>query len=243
MRRLFCLLLCWFWPVLAQAVPLSVDLSSHFVAINTGFKGAEIVVFGSAEENADVVVVVRGPPGLATLRVKERILGIWLNTRSMRFRDAPSFYAAAASQPISVLLSPEKRRFYQIGADQIRVTNLDRKIPQDQEVFRQALVDDRVRHSLYQPGIGDVVFMGQGLFRTNFYLPSNVPTGLYRVSVLLIRGGEVTSQADSPLYVGKVGSSAEIYRFAHEQAFFYGLAAVVFAAFAGWLAAHVFRRS
>ena len=104
------------------------------------------------------------------------------------------------------------------------------------------MIDDRIRQKLYLPIIDDVIFNGQGLFRTNFYLPSNVPTGLYRVSVLMVRGGEVVNQTDTPLYVGKVGNSAEIFRFAHEQAFYYGLSAIAFAALAGWAAAYAFRR-
>lgn len=243
MRAGILIFLVGIWlPMMGRAAPLTVDISSHFVAINTGFTGADVVVFGAAEENSDVIVELRGPSGLATIRQKERVLGIWVNTRSVRFRDAPSFYAASASAPVASLLSLDKRRRMTLGADQLGVLSLDSVDPQAQEAFRLALIDDRVRHGLYVPGMGDVVFIGQGLFRTNFYLPSNVPTGLYQVRVWLVRGGEVISQSESPLYVGKVGTSAELFRFAHNQAFFYGVAAIVFAACSGWAAAWLFRR-
>lgn len=225
-----------------NATPLAVELSSHFVAINSGFRGADVVVFGTAEDNSDVIVELRGPPGLATIRRKERILGIWVNAKSIRFRDAPSFYAVASSRPITAILAPEKRNSFQIGTDALSVLSLDDDDAADQARFRTALIDDRARAGLYHSGFGDISFQGEGLYRTQFYVPSNVPIGLYHVRALLVRGGEVVEQRETPLYVGKVGASADIYNFAHQQSFYYAICAIMIAAGAGWLASWLFRR-
>ena len=47
--------------LLCKPDPLVVDLSSHVVAITSGFHGANLLLFGSVEGEGDVVVVIRGP--------------------------------------------------------------------------------------------------------------------------------------------------------------------------------------
>ncbi len=81
----------------AQAQSLVVDLSEHRVAITAGFSGAEVLAFGAVDEPGDVVVVMRGPLRPFTMHRKTRIAGIWINTASMTFDQAPSFYAVASS--------------------------------------------------------------------------------------------------------------------------------------------------
>ena len=81
----------------AAAQPLVADLSSHEISITTGFSGTELLLFGATEGEGDIVVVVRGPAGPATVRRKSRVLGIWINTDSVRFEGVPSFYRVASS--------------------------------------------------------------------------------------------------------------------------------------------------
>jgi uncharacterized protein (TIGR02186 family) len=86
------------------------------------------------------------------------------------------------------------------------------------------------------------VFLGQRLFRANLVFPGNVPTGSYRVEVLLIRDGQVVSAQTTPLYISQAGVSADVYEFAHRQPALYGVLAIVLAVGSGWLAGVVFRR-
>jgi uncharacterized protein (TIGR02186 family) len=95
---------------------------------------------------------------------------------------------------------------------------------------------------LYGTSHGQVAFLGERLFRTTVHFPANVPTGAYTVSVFLIRNGDVVSAQTTPLLVTKVGFSAEIFDFAQRQSLAYGLSAIVFAVFAGWLAGAIFRK-
>src|ERR1700678_1444234 len=87
----------------AEAQTLAADLSSHVIGITTGFVGANLVLFGSTDKPGDIAVIVRGPPTDITVRRKQKILGVWINGSSAVFHDAPSFYAVAASKPLSEL--------------------------------------------------------------------------------------------------------------------------------------------
>src|SRR2546423_1125025 len=72
-------------------------LTTHLIAITTGFTGAAVVLFGATDGPGDIVVTVRGPDREVTVRRKERVAGIWVNTQQMSFARVPSFYALAAS--------------------------------------------------------------------------------------------------------------------------------------------------
>ena len=52
----------------ARAQALVADLSDHFIAITTGFVGADVLLFGAIEGDGDVVVVLRGPSGKEVVR-------------------------------------------------------------------------------------------------------------------------------------------------------------------------------
>ena len=51
-------------------VPLVADLSSHLVAITTGFSGTDVLLFGATNGPGDIAVVVRGPAEDAVIRRK-----------------------------------------------------------------------------------------------------------------------------------------------------------------------------
>src|SRR6516164_11463525 len=90
----------------ARAQGLVADLTSHLIAITTGFTGASVVLFGATDGPGDVIVAVRGPEREMTVRRKNRVAGIWVNTQQVTFSNLPSFYAVAASRPITDILSP-----------------------------------------------------------------------------------------------------------------------------------------
>ena len=90
----------------AQAQAIVADLSAHEIAITAGFSGTELLLFGATDGEGDVIVVVRGPATTMSVRRKSRVLGIWINTESLRFRDVPSFYRVASSRPIEANTTP-----------------------------------------------------------------------------------------------------------------------------------------
>ena len=91
MTRLLALLLMLL-PVaaVAQNVPKLVpDVSQRQINIQSGFTGADMLLFGAIiyprgvapEGQIDVAVVIRGPTRAITLREKQKIAGIWLKGR------------------------------------------------------------------------------------------------------------------------------------------------------------------
>src|SRR2546426_9410212 len=94
------------WTAPPRAEALAADLTSHLIAITTGFTGTSVVLFGATDGPGDVIVVVRGPEREITVRRKSRVAGIWVNTQEVTFANVPSFYAVAASRPVPDILSP-----------------------------------------------------------------------------------------------------------------------------------------
>src|ERR1700732_514544 len=106
-------LLIWAPPTRAEA--LIADLTSHLIAITTGFTGASVVLFGATDGPGDVVVTVRGPDREMTVRRKSRIAGIWVNSQEVTFANVPSFYFVAASRSLEEIVSPGAAALYRLG--------------------------------------------------------------------------------------------------------------------------------
>lgn len=233
------------------AQSLVADLSSHLIAITTGFTGTEVVLFGavdgaegpSAAGPGAVAVVVQGPESETTVRRKERVAGIWINTDSLTFARVPTFYTVATSMPVEALVPPSVLQRHEIGLDHLRLVPEGETDAETVAEFRAALIRNKQRADLYGTETGQVAFLGQRLFRTTIYFPANVPTGLYTVSVFLIRDGDVVSAQTTPLAVSKVGFSASLSDFARRQSFLYAVVGLSLAVAAGWLAGLIFRKS
>jgi len=236
-----------------RADTLVADLSSHLIAITTGFHGDEVLLFGATDGDGDVIVVVRGPDRDLTVRRKDRIAGLWINNDEVDFDDVPSFYHVASSRPIEGFAPPALRSRHQIGVDYLELPLAtaadgeavihDPLAEAREKSFRLALLRNEERTGLYGATMGKVNFLGDRLFRTRVDFPANVPTGTYTIEVFQIYEGKVVGAQTTPLIVSKVGLGAEIYDFAHSNAALYGIFSVVLALIAGWLAAIAFRRS
>ncbi len=230
------------WAAAARADALVADLTSHLVAITTGFTGASVVLFGATEGQGDVIVVVRGPEREMAVRRKSRVLGIWINTREVVFANAPSFYAVAASRPIDEIISPAAAALHRVGLANLKLEAATRARPAVVDEFAAALIRAQRRADLFAASVGKVQFLGERLFRTTIEFPSNVPTGTYLVEVFLARDNDIVSGQTTPLVVSKVGLDAAVFDFAGRLPGLYGLIAVLTAVMAGWLASLLFRR-
>lgn len=228
----------------ARSQELVVDLSSHLIAISTAFTGTDVVLFGALDGPGDVVVIVRGPEDEVVVRRMVPAAGIWVNADSMVFGDVPGFYGVASNRPIENFADDPVLERQGIGLNYLRLAPIDPGDASADEIdsFRRALIRDRQREGLYGADIGQVLFLGDRLFRTHVHFPANIPTGQYTVSALLFRDGQVAAAQTTPLIVSKIGPAAEIFSFAHNSAAAYGLIAIAIAIFSGWLAAVVFRR-
>src|SRR5438045_2894113 len=105
---LFAALVCAGGPARGDGVVA--DLSSHLIAITTGFTGASVVLFGATEGRGDIITVVRGPEREMTVWRKGKVAGIWVNAEAVVFGNVPSFYAVAASRPVDEIIAPGPAR-------------------------------------------------------------------------------------------------------------------------------------
>ena len=69
-----------------------------------------------------------------------------------------------------------------------------------------------------------------------------MPTGEYRVEVLLVRSRRIVARQGLGFRVDRVGVADRIATVAHAEPLLYGVACVVLAALAGWLGSILFRR-
>ncbi len=228
----------------AQEAPLVADVSENLVAITTGFTGKEVLLFGATDGPGDIAIVVKGPTRELTLRKKDRVGPVWVNTESVTFRDVPSFYRIASSRPLEEFAPPNLLSRFQIGTENLRLETIDGSdvTPDALIEYRKALVRLKTEESLYDEGLGAVNTTSNRLFRTRILFPANVPTGTYFVEVYLFRNGTVAAAEIVPFNISKVGFGADVYDFAHDYSVIYGILAILLAAGAGWAASVAFRR-
>jgi len=241
------------WLVLAMVLlgsaaaaqePLIADASNspnYRVEITTGFVGTDVVYFGAKEGPGDVIVVIRGPILDYSVRRKQRVAGIWINTDKVSFGDVPSFYAVASSRPLDELLPRSLRVQQGIGLDALDLPTVKSEREGDIDSFRSALLRLKEQSGQFAREVGKVKILGDRLFSTTVHFPANVPTGSYFVTVMLVRDKDIVSAQQVHLEVGKIGADAGIYEYAHIQSALYGLTAIAGALLAGWAAHLVFR--
>ncbi|MFQ3622389.1 MAG: TIGR02186 family protein [Acetobacteraceae bacterium] len=228
---------------LASAPParaLVAEISQREIAVTTGFTGAELLVFGAKDSvPVDVIVTVRGPVTPVVVRQRTRIAGIWLTSASATFETAPGFYALASTRPLADLLPEAERMRLRLGLDALP---LRAEGPRASPEFREALIGLKSASGLYRQDERAVAVTGERLFIARVFLPPTVVPGPYRVEVLGVQDRRIVAARDIGLTVRRVGTSADIWRFAHDHPWLYGFAAVLAAALVGWAGSVLFRR-
>jgi uncharacterized protein (TIGR02186 family) len=226
----------------AHADALVVDLSKRRIEITSGFAGTDILLFGAIEGRGDMLVVVRGPIGRAVLRHKARVAGIWVNRDQWTFDNVPYFYRLATSGRLQETVPNEVIEKYQIGEERLRFVPVGPVTVSELAGARKALLRKLNDAQHYDSQVGDVEFIGPGLFSVRLHFPASIHVGTYQVEAYLLRFGEVVSRQVLPLEIEKTGVGAQVYRFAQEYPAAYGAIAVAVALLAGWLASLIFRK-
>jgi len=241
-------------PAPALAERLVTTLSTSRVLIASNFTGAEVVLFGSVERDAqavarrggyDIVVTVSGPRETAVTFRKERVAGIWVNADSRTFVNAPSYLTVLANRKIEEIADNNTLRRTQTG---LARTLLPQEISGDiadsirDDPFRQAFLRLKVERGLYREQQNGVTFLTPALFRAAIPIPDNAPTGSYEVDVKLFADGALLSRTQTALEVVKVGFEQFVANAARDHGLLYGLATTLMALLTGWFASVVFRK-
>ena len=246
------ILLALLAPILVAAdKPVLVpDISARQVQIRYSFTGAQLLLFGAVvypggrapTRPADVVVVLRGPVQPILVREKQRILHIWMNADSNRFRSAPSFYSVASSRPISDLVDERTAAIYEMGLHNLQLSPGGGALPEKERRFEAGLLDLRRRHGLYAENARGVEISGGVLYRATIAIPSQVPVGTYTAETFLIDRGKVIAAATRDIQIDKSGFERFVALAARRHEGLYGIAAVLMSLGMGWAAAAFFRR-
>lgn len=253
MRVLLALLLALL-PVSASAqnVPKLVpDVSQRQIDIQSGFTGAELLLFGAIiyprgvapEGQIDVAVVLRGPARPVTLREKQKIAGIWINADSSDFRSVPAYYAIASSRPLDKIVDDKTAAIYELGLGNLQLSPSGEVDAKEQRRFSKGLVDLNQRGGLFRQNSGTVEITDQVLYRARLNIPSSVPVGTYVAETLLIRDGRVIVADDKvEVRVRKTGFEQLVTILARDYSLFYGTMAVLVSLLLGWFAGFIFQR-
>jgi uncharacterized protein (TIGR02186 family) len=226
------------------------DISTREISIQSNFTGIEIVVFGSVdfshvpapnEGPYDVIMVIRSPTEAMVARRKERVAGLWVNGAAKTFPSVPGFYAVLSSHSLRAIAPAATLKSLGIGFSDLDFGTSDQGDASD-ETFRQAVIQLKEQHRLFQEADDGISFIGRSLFRGTVDLPVNVPAGRYIAQVFLFHDGKLVSKNESTLQVNKVGFERLVYLLAFRYPFIYGLVAVVIAVVAGLLGWATFRR-
>jgi uncharacterized protein (TIGR02186 family) len=251
-KRLLPVLLCWLALSGAASPTLVPDVSQREVEIRYSFKGAELLLFGAIlypggrvpADDADIAVVLKGPPQSILVREKQKLAGlIWVNAEKARFRSAPSFYAIASSKPLDKLIDSRTAAIYELGDDNLYLSPANGEAPDIQRRFETGLVDLRQRNELYSRQPGEVEISGGVLYRARLTIPARVPIGHYTAETFLIRDGKVLAAATRDIIIRKSGFERFVANAAENSPFFYGIAAVTMSLLFGWAAGALFRRA
>lgn len=221
--------------------PLVADISTYRIAIDAGFTGVRVFIFGARNAAGDVVVVIRGPEKHFTVRKKERVAGIWVNRRQMDFDAVPDFYALAATKPLPDIGAQKLLQTLGIGFDTLlpMPEGLHEKARYPE--FTSAFLAYQATRRLYDDRI-PLGFMGETLFKANIPFPDTIPKGDYTAEIYLISDGELVGMQSMPIRVEKTGFEATMYDFAMNYSLFYGLLAIAIALAAGYGAGRLFEK-
>jgi uncharacterized protein (TIGR02186 family) len=249
-------------PPEVRPAAVSAVLTETEVKVNSGFKGAEISVYGAVFDPqgrpADVVVVIAGPEQPLRIARKTQVAGLWLNSRPVVFRGAPGFYRVASSKSLDQIARFPELRHLGLGLDHLAISApMERRVEtrygvrdmvvsqlgSDYFDWRSAVIRLKQKAGLYSADPAGVRYVDRGLFQARIDLPTDAPTGRYRTRIILFQDGKPVSIRDRTLTVEKVGAERALYLLAHRHPWLYGLVSMALALAAGWAASRVFRRS
>jgi uncharacterized protein (TIGR02186 family) len=234
----------------ARATELTSGLSTDLIQITSSFTGTDFVIFGAIDPPRtpamaaleDLVVVIRGPALDMTVRRKQRILGVWVNTEQVAFSGLPGYYFLASTRPLDEIASPQTLQLFRLGAGNLGATAKTPVSATESTELRAAIVRDRTRENLYHEAPAGIEFLSPALFRARVPVPASVPPGEYRAEVYLFQGGTAVGAQSSPLSIDKSGFERTVYNLAYQNSLLYGSGAVLMAFAMGWLGYLLFRQ-
>ncbi|MCX8996003.1 TIGR02186 family protein [Rhizobiaceae bacterium BDR2-2] len=231
---------------------IEIGTSTSEIAITSDFRGADLTVFGAlgnpdalllAIGQYDIIVTLEGPLAPATIRRKERVMGVWINTQSMAFAPVPESYSLASTRALEDIARPQVLAdvgagFHYMALNPTAFGGAAARLGEFRDAFRRL----KETHGLYQRDTNGVRFVSSNLFRATLRLPANIPDGVHTVKAYLFKSGTYVTGRTLPLRVVKTGLEQAITEAAHETPYLYGIFCVFLAIATGWGASLIFRK-
>ncbi len=231
---------------------IDIGLSTDTITITSDFSGADLTIFGAVENTDplvmrqgryDIVVVLEGPARPITVRKKERVFGIWINTQSVDFENVPTSYLVSTTRALQDITDDRTYQQLALGVNHIflQPANAGDKAEKLAE-FSQALRTTKKQKGLYGERVGGVTFLSNTLFRASLALPASVPLGTHKARAFLFKNSKFIDETSAQLHIAKSGFEQSVYTTAHKYSLLYGIFAVVLAVITGWLGRIIFKR-
>ena len=185
------------------------DLSQENVKISTDFQGAKILLFGAydGKKGDDIIVIVTGPKGLVTVQKKEKILGVWVNTKKVNYINTPKYLSISSNRRIDDILNKKTQKISEIGLNNLKIRIQPGIKVENEGNWRQALTRNMLKSNLWSINENSVSLNKDSLFRSYLELPSNVITGQFEVKILHYRNSKLVSQQINSINVSKKSRS------------------------------------
>lgn len=237
----------------ANDADIAIALTDERVAVDTGFTGARLTLFGAVSgiedpATVDIISIVQGPETAFRIRKIEQRNLIWAPGAPHHVEDAPGLYITSSTRPIEDIAPLPDQAGFRLGADHLTIFVAPESANENEDPFdaadlyKAAFLTEAEDLGLYRDTVGGVVFKKGGLFAITVDLPATTPVGDYEIAVYLYQDGVLLGQDAAELSVNKVGLERQIYDLAHERPITYGLLCVAIALFSGWLASVAFRK-
>lgn len=233
-------------PEASPVYRLEADVSMRSIPVDVRFSGARIVMFGSASRIGppgtdagplEIVATVQGALSPFTVRRKAQVWGLWLNTRSVAFEQAPRYYAVASTKPLEQIATTAVLAENGIGFDKVPISTALGEAAGLSPVmiaeFRDAAIKLAIKRRHYVRQDNGIAFVGNALFRGQIDLPASIPVGQLDVSVFLFQRGRLIAHNQSRVSLEREGIEHIIYEFAQHHGFWYGIFTVALAVLVG----------
>ena len=226
------------------------EVSQDRISIRGDFSGAQLLLFGAITyppgtrntDEANIVVVLKGPVESIVVREKQQIAGIWINAASSEFRSAPGFYAIASSRPVDEIVDSKTADIYELGLNHLQLSPAGAIDSSELDRFVTGLVDLNSRSNLFKNLPDSVKITNSVLYQARINLPASVPVGDYTAETFLIIDGRVEAAEVKNITIEKIGMGRFITNLSQNNGFLYGLIAVFISVFLGWSAGYLFRK-
>lgn len=230
--------LAWFvWASPNSACALSVVTSTNTVELTTNFNGQNIeVVVDKEGEIGDIILMLKGDAEKYVIYKKEKLFNFWHNTKPWTLNEIYNFYHIKADQTVIDSVKQENLKEFEIGLTNLQFPNM----VSVQDIvnfydYRTSYVDNKSKTQEYFESYrqNDINNVSNNLVKTQISIPSNISSGTYNMTVMLVNDGDIQSLYTTPISVTHIGIEKLLADLSNNHKIAYLLLAIFISFFGG----------